>query len=259
MPSPCRRGRATTSTTCCCAKGRRPSGDAIQAALDGDSAGDADRPAETGRHLPIGFVEPSGSLPALRADEGDLARAVDRAWAVLLASNRSPWLFRSGGQPSWVTPDDEGRPVVAPVTEERLRLMLAKLAEWQRTNRNGDLVPAPPPMALVKSLLATPDPRLPVLAGIVATPVFGRSGTLLTEPGYHPDARLLYHPAPGFQLPPVPERPTAAADRRGALAAPGRPARGFPVRLGGRAGARRRPAAARLRAAPWSTARRRCT
>ena len=97
----------------------------IQAALDGNSAGDADRSVETGRNLPIGFVEPSGSLPALRADEGDLAHAIDQAWALLLDSNRSPWLFRSGGRLSWVTLDDEGRPIVVPVTEERLRLMLA--------------------------------------------------------------------------------------------------------------------------------------
>jgi putative DNA primase/helicase len=62
----------------------------IQAALDGNSAGDADRPVETGCNLPIGFVEPSGSLPALRADEGDLAQATDQAWAVLLDSNRPP-------------------------------------------------------------------------------------------------------------------------------------------------------------------------
>ena len=48
-------------------------------------------------------------------------------------------------------------------------------------------------------MLATPDPGLPVLVGIVNTPVFGRNGTLLTAPGYHPDARLLYAPAPGFE------------------------------------------------------------
>ncbi len=44
---------------------------------------------------PIDLREPHGSLPTLRADEGDLARAVERAWSVLLASNRTPWLFRS--------------------------------------------------------------------------------------------------------------------------------------------------------------------
>ena len=65
-------------------------------------------------------------------------------------------------------------------------------------------------MSIVKSVLATPDPALPVLLAIVSTPVFGRSGQLSTTPGYHPDARLLYVPAPGFELPPIPARPSFA-------------------------------------------------
>lgn len=162
------------------------------------------------RNRPIGFVEPQGRLPQLRADEGDLARAHARSWGLLLASNNTPWLFRSGGMPTWAVHDDDGLPMARPVTEERLRHMLAKLADWRRLARNGDLVPAHPPTPLIKSLLATPDPGLPVLAGIVTTPVFGRNGALLTEPGYHPDARLLYQPTPCFAVPQVPERPSPA-------------------------------------------------
>jgi hypothetical protein len=145
----------------------------------------------------------------LRADEGDLRRATDRAWSAILASNRTPWLFRLGGLPSWVTPDDEGRPVAAIVSDERLRHMLAKLADWRKITAKGETIPAPPPNGVVKSLLATPDPGLPILGGIVSTPVFGRGGVLLTEPGYHPDARLLYRPTAGFRLPSIPDRPSA--------------------------------------------------
>lgn len=173
---------------------------------------EADGPQDTpvGRHLPVGFRDPGQQVPQLRADEGDLKRAVNRTWAVLYGTNNPPWLFRAGGLPSWVVPDDEGRPTVAMLNDERLRHMLALVATWRKINRQGDLIPAPPPTGLVKSLLATPDTNLPVLAGIVSTPVFGRSGTMLTEPGYHPDARLLYHAAPGFTVPPIPERPTDA-------------------------------------------------
>ncbi|HXF87326.1 MAG TPA: hypothetical protein VNK48_03095, partial [Xanthobacteraceae bacterium] len=90
------------------------------------------------------------------------------------------------------------------------RLALAHLIDWRKRNRQGDLVPAHPPMQLVKALLATPNPDLPVLAGIVAAPVFGRSGELVTERGYHPATRLLHEPPAGFELPPIPERPGAA-------------------------------------------------
>lgn len=168
-----------------------------------------DEPQPVGQHRPINYIEPNQSLPLLRTDEGDLARAVERAWSLLLASNRTPWLFRYAGVPTWVVPDDEGRPVAAPLTDERLRHMLAKLAVWRRMNRQGELIPAHPPTPLVKSVLATPDPGLPVLVGIVNTPVFGRNGKLLTTPGYHPDARLLYFPSPGFDVPEVAQRPSA--------------------------------------------------
>lgn len=167
-------------------------------------------PVLIGQHRPLNYAVADTGLPIMRADEGDLGRAVEKVWSLLLASNRTPWLYRYAGIPTWVVPDDEGRPVAATLTEERLRHMLARLADWRRMNAKGELVPAPPPTAVVKSVLATPDPGLPVLVGIVNTPVFGRNGTLLTAPGYHPDARLLYVPAPGFDVPPVSARPTTA-------------------------------------------------
>jgi putative DNA primase/helicase len=182
--------------------------DIVGKALTSDADSD-EEPELLGRHLPIGFVHPTATLPTLRADEGDLARAVDRAWSLLLMANEAPWLFRAAGLPTWIVPDDEGRPFASTVTEERLRHMLAKLAIWRRMKGNGDLIPAPPSTVLIRSLLATPDPGLPVLSGIVTTPVFGRRGALLTEPGYHPDARLLYYPTPGFRMTPVPEHPTS--------------------------------------------------
>ena len=171
---------------------------------------DADAVLQIGQHRPLNYQGSGNDIPVLRADEGDLGRAVAQVWSVVMASNRTPWVFRFAGQPTWVVPDDEGRPVATILNEERLRHMLARLARWVRENAKGDLLPAPPPVATVKSVLATPDPALPVLTGIVNTPVFGRSGTLITTPGYHPDARLLYVPAPGFTVPDIPKRPTAA-------------------------------------------------
>ncbi|MGH6813689.1 MAG: hypothetical protein ACREDM_15565 [Methylocella sp.] len=64
------------------------------------------------------------------------------------------------------------------------------------------------PAAVVKSILSTPDPSLPVLAGITMTSVFGLGGERLNKPGYHADARLHYDPPPGFVLPIVPAKPT---------------------------------------------------
>ncbi|MCA3299621.1 MAG: toprim domain-containing protein, partial [Roseomonas sp.] len=176
--------------------------DAISGQDNANAQGTTQAP-ETGRHLPIGFVEPSHPLPSLSSIDGNLRHSTRRAWSLLIASNRSPWIFRLGGQPTWVVPDDEGRPAAATIDIERMRHMLANLADWRRPTGKEQTTATPPPSNVIKSLLATPDPALPVLAGIVTAPVFGRNGSLLTEPGYHPDARLLYHPPPGFSLPPI--------------------------------------------------------
>ena len=175
---------------------------------EAESITEAKAVLQIGQHRPLNYQGSGDTITVLRADEGDLGRAVDRVWSLLMASNRTPWVFRFAGQATWVVPDDEGRPVATMITEERLRHMLARLAQWKRLNGKGELVAAPPPIAVVKSVLATPDPALPVLVGIVNTPVFGRGGTLLTTPGYHPDARLLYAPPPGFTVPAIPARPS---------------------------------------------------
>jgi len=172
-----------------------------------ESVVEAETVMQIGQHRPLNYQGSGDRVPTLRADEGDLARANEQVWNLLMASNRCPWLFRLAGQPTWVVPDDEGRPVATALNEERLRHMLARLARWVRVNAKGEQIPAPPPLPVVKSVLATPDPALPVLTGIVNTPVFGRGGTLITMPGYHPDARLLYVPAPGFAVPDIPARP----------------------------------------------------
>ena len=148
-------------------------------------------------------------MPRLRSDDGDLARLASHAWDQLLASNDPPWLFRAAGRPSWIERDEDGRPFPCAMTEDRVRHVLARLVVWLRMSRTGDLVPAHPPMGLVKDILATPNPALPVLTGVVTAPVFGVDGTLITTPGYHPATRLLYEPQPGFDLPEIPERPTA--------------------------------------------------
>lgn len=172
--------------------------------------GDSIAATERGSQMPIGLSPAERRRPQLRADNGDLAHATRQTWEALRAANEPPWLFRSAGRPAWAVRDDDGLPMAQPLTEDRLRSVLAQLVDWRKLSRAGELVPAHPPAGVIKSILATPDPSLPVLAGIATTPVFGRNGELITEPGYHPAARLLYDPPKGFVVTPPPANPTPA-------------------------------------------------
>jgi hypothetical protein len=57
-------------------------------------------------------------------------------------------------------------------------------------------------------MLAELDERVPVLERIVETPFFTPEFTLRATPGYDQTSRVLYVPASGFSVPPVPERPS---------------------------------------------------
>jgi putative DNA primase/helicase len=82
-------------------------------------------PSEVGTNRPIGFAVGKTKRSQLSADDGDLARLVRHAWEVIHASNEPPWLFRSGGVPTWTVRDDDGLATAKQLTEDRLRHTLA--------------------------------------------------------------------------------------------------------------------------------------
>jgi hypothetical protein len=52
------------------------------------------------------------------------------------------------------------------------------------------------------------------LRAVVHSPVIRADGTILAEPGYDPETRLLHLPEPGLDVPKVPDRPDATDVRR---------------------------------------------
>jgi hypothetical protein len=147
------------------------------------------------------------------ATEADLPRLTAEAWTALEQGNQPPSLFRSGGLPSRIERDDEGAPILRAMTKDRMRHRLADDAQWLKTVRRQKQdcqQPIYPPWDVVCNVLATPDPRLPILTRIVEAPTFAADGTLCLEPGYNPANRTYLVPAPGFTVPPVSAHPTAA-------------------------------------------------
>ena len=147
------------------------------------------------------------------AGDGDLARVASLAWKAILGANEPPVLYRRGSIPAWIEADDVGAVVVREVTLDRMRFRLARIADWYRDIdlRGGKQkrVEAFPPIAVVRDLLVTPDPPLPVLNRIVEAPVYGPDGTLQTAPGYHPSSRTYYAPEENINIDDLPDDPTS--------------------------------------------------
>lgn len=69
-----------------------------------------------------------------------------------------------------------------------------------------------PPLDVVRDLAALGEWPFPPLVGITEVPSVRPDGALFTQAGYDPLTRLLYIPAPGPVVPPVPDDP--AEDQR---------------------------------------------
>ena len=99
------------------------------------------------------------------------------------------------------------------LNEHRFRHKLARVAQWYKhQGRKRARVDAMPPLAVVRDMLAEPDPPLPVLTRLVHAPIFAPDGSLELEPGYHEASRIYYVPVAGFRIPPLPNGAPSARE-----------------------------------------------
>jgi hypothetical protein len=144
-------------------------------------------------------------LPEIIITDRHLRDIAADAWQALLKGNDPPRFFEHAGSVSVLAQDEEGRSVIDRVEHAAFTGALDRAANWMRLKRL-DLVPARPPGYVIEDMMAMDKP-LPLLRGIVGTPVVGSNGSLSTEPGYQPLTRLYYAPS-GIRVPPVPLQPS---------------------------------------------------
>jgi hypothetical protein len=70
-------------------------------------------------------------------------------------------------------------------------------------------------------------PNLRRMHGVTHTPTIRPDGSILDEPGYEAETRLIYMPEPGLDIPPIPDNPTDK-DIRDAFSLPIKPLQEFP-------------------------------
>jgi putative DNA primase/helicase len=162
-----------------------------------------------------GRADAGDRLPTIRGNKRQLRDVTADGLRAILGRNNPPVVFVRGRLLTRLkdrSADDP--PVLEPLTDDALRGVLARVADWTqiRNTQRGEVEePAPPPMNAVKDLATLPDwPGVPALTAVVETPVFARDGTLVDTPGYCPAARLWYSPAPDLAVPAVPIAPTPA-------------------------------------------------
>jgi len=153
--------------------------------------------------------------PVITANQ-DSGMVVLQTRAAMADLNRPPVLFRHGGVLSRVGRDDQDREVILPLSPPAIRAELAVRITWVKAPSSRERTegksgpPATVPPVAVDDLTTHADQLgegVPVLDLVVTAPVFAPDGTLVTQPGYHPQTRTWYAPRGRMDLAPVSERP----------------------------------------------------
>jgi hypothetical protein len=175
-----------------------------------DTLGDAD----------AADVSPQAGLVSIQTVDRPLPDITADGLKALLVANSGedgPTLFSRDRGLVQVVKDRHGRARIHSVGVLELRGRLARVANWVAEDERGNITHIAPPRTVVEDLLVLPDlaQHFPLLEAIVAAPVVGPSGELVTTPGYLPDAAVYYQPADDRELPdttPTDENLTWAKD-----------------------------------------------
>ena len=154
------------------------------------------------------------ALPVIPINNCPLHTMTDNTLAAVKAYNHPPVLFQQNSRLVRMR-YSEGIAEVEQVNEYILRYHVDQAAFHHRRFKPYDAdarymieLPLLDTMRNVLSMGSFPQDVFPVLLGIIPHPYYSPTGRLIATAGYDTESCLLYQPAPGFVLPPVPDNPT---------------------------------------------------
>jgi hypothetical protein len=139
----------------------------------------------------------------------DMVDILPQAWDAVVALNNPPTLFRRDTALLSIKVAD-GVARLEPINQTRMRGIVARSVLFIEQKHTGRAPWLKPDGAIVDDMLVNIDPRIQPIDRIAQVPVFDSQGNLIDQSGYHPAARLYYHPRPGLNLQPIPAQPTKA-------------------------------------------------
>jgi putative DNA primase/helicase len=156
-------------------------------------------------------VQPSTATnrPSVSMTHPDLELKAQAVWHAVRSLNDPPWLMDSASGLVLVRRNESGRAVHEPITVDLLRwVLISRFVFLYETN--AGVLPATPPDVLLKYMIATRNPPLPLLRRLVEAPIFAPDGRLILREGFDVESGIYYLPSPELANLSVPEQPTDA-------------------------------------------------
>jgi hypothetical protein len=147
-----------------------------------------------------------GTKPVIFVEGDQYEVTTDEAYSHLVAGNVSTFFQRGGAlQRVRDAPDHLGvdRPMITTVGVHAMRERLMRVVDWIGGDPQRPKPYAPPEFVAQNILQMGAWPGVPILRDITETPVITHDGSIIVTPGYQPESKLWYCPAPGFTVPPV--------------------------------------------------------
>ena len=109
--------------------------------------------------------------------------------------------------------DDLGLPIIRVFDRPTLKGILDRIADFVKLTDEGKK-PARPPADVVSDMLVAKELSLPLLRGIIQSPIFDSDGLQVTGSGFQPETGYFLNLAQGVGLPPVSLQPDRAEVQR---------------------------------------------
>lgn len=168
-------------------------------------------------------AECADDKPTIQVDRKQLSQIINEASRILVHANdrrindtttsksdedsELPPLFQRAGTMVILKSSPGCPPELANVGEHAMFGVLAREANWMR-KLGDELMPVFPPKDVAHDLIAYPPIGIPRIDTVITTPIFGREGNMISEPGYHKEDHVWLHMEPGFDIPEIPKNPT---------------------------------------------------
>ena len=175
---------------------------------------------KAGVKSPVVLGLPKRGLPQIVINNRYLPTITRESIEALDKKNHPPILFDRSGEIVKVAQIWEKnrqnqavtRPVIKPLNESALRGYLARSADYVRMKKVGgdfQAFPDNPPLEVVRDIFTQDNLPLPLLRGITEAPIMREDGSVNVTPGYDTVTSLYFAPEHGFNMPEIPDKPTA--------------------------------------------------
>jgi len=141
------------------------------------------------------------------ATNRQLSAVLDDAIMALFEANDPPVIFRRGNTLVRTTDEGDG-PEIETLSIHAILERLARVARWV-VRRKESAVDVYPPREVAETVSASPDLPLPRLSSVVRTPFIVPNCKIISKPGYYSEYEVMLYMPYDFNMPDVPDKPTA--------------------------------------------------